>query len=220
MARSRLLLGFVAAGLLAAVVIYNGLSNGTVTRDQTVLPRLSNGGVTRDQIVLPPTRIGEHVLNGREQQHQQQKQQQQQQLQQHQQQEGEQGERGPGLVELSFMGRLGNNLFEYATARVVADKLGWALSLKALLNKDRFKTLLKPHGKACFPGVRPLGPPPSRPEMAKLEEVRFRGLEREMADPTPRKIHMQDWFQEYRVFASEKDRIRQVRSGSFFLFVT
>lgn len=119
--------------------------------------------------------------------------------------------RGPGLVQLNFMGRLGNNLFEYATARALADRLGWALSLQAAPgNKQKYSTLLRAEGMACFPGVRPLGPQASSPEMSALEVVWFRGVRQELEDTTPRTIWMQDWFQDYQLFAEDKDRIRQV----------
>lgn len=119
--------------------------------------------------------------------------------------------RGPGIVRLNFMGRLGNNLFEYAAARTLADGLGWALSIQpAPYNRQKFGLLTRPEGMACFPGVRPLGPPPSSPEMAGLETTKFRGVRRELQDPTPRSIEMEGWFQDYSMFSSEKERLREV----------
>lgn len=116
-----------------------------------------------------------------------------------------------GIVQLKFLGRLGNNLFEYATARVLADRLGWALSLQpAPGNARKFSTLLRPQGMKCFPGVRPLGPPASSPEMAQLEAVPFRGFKRELADTTPRAIVMMNWFQDFKPMADDSDRLRQV----------
>lgn len=119
-----------------------------------------------------------------------------------------------GIVNLKFMGRLGNNLFEYATARVLADRLGWALSLQAApANVKKFGTLLRPQGMKCFPGVRPLGPPASSPAMAQLEAVPFRGFRRELADKTPRAITMMDWYQDFKPLAGDSDRLRQVRGS-------
>lgn len=119
--------------------------------------------------------------------------------------------RGPGIVQLNFMGRLGNNLFEYAAARALADRLGWALSVQpAPANEKKFGLLTRPEGMACFPGVRPVGPPPSSPEMASLETVKFRGVRRELEDPAPRSIEMEGWFQDYGLFSSEKERLRKV----------
>lgn len=132
-----------------------------------------------------------------------------------QEQEEEEGEaRGPGIVQLNFMGRLGNNLFEYAAARVVADRMGnWALSLQAAAgNAMKFSTLLRREGMACFPGVRPLGG--SRitgPEMRALSSAPFRNVRVELKDRTPRRIVMQDWFQNYQLFSQDRDRLRQVR---------
>lgn len=183
----------VTAAFTVTVLVYIGLVGNAYTRSK----------------LWPSPRTGEERwTNGHEQQQQQQ--QEETSLQENEQKE--QREKRPGLVELKFMGRLGNNLFEYAVARVFADKLGWALSLKADFNKDKFKTLLKPHGMSCFPGVRPILPSSWSPEMDKLQELPFRGFKRELADPTPRKITMRDWFQDYQLFAEEKDHLRQVRT--------
>ncbi|CAM9866175.1 unnamed protein product, partial [Hapterophycus canaliculatus] len=123
--------------------------------------------------------------------------------------------RGPGIVRLNFMGRLGNNLFEYAAARTLADGLGWALSVQpARYNKQKFGLLTRPDGMACFPGVRPLGPPSSSPEMASLVATTFRGMRRELQDPAPRSIVMEGWFQEYSMFSSEKERLRKIMALS------
>ena len=119
-----------------------------------------------------------------------------------------------GIVQLKFLGRLGNNLFEYATARVLADRLGWALSLQpAPGNARKFGTLLRPQGMKCFPGVRPLGPPASSPAMAQLEAAPFRGFRRELADTTPRAIVMMNWYQDFKPMADDSDRLRQVRES-------
>lgn len=119
--------------------------------------------------------------------------------------------RGPGIVQLNFMGRLGNNLFEYAAARALADRLGWALSVQpAPYNRKKYGLLTRPEGMKCFPGVRPVGPPPSSPEMATLETVKFRSVRAELEDPTPRSIKMEDWYQSYDLFAWHKDRLRKV----------
>lgn len=180
----------VTAAVTVGVLISSGLANTAYTK------------------LWPSPGTGEiRWTNGPEQQ------QQQQQLGQTPLQENQQKEKleeRPGLVELKFLGRLGNNLFEYAVARVFADELGWALLLKAGFNKDKFKTLLKPHGMSCFPGVRPVLPSSWSPEMEKLQERPFRGFKQELADPTPRKITLSDWFQDYKLFAGEKDRLRQV----------
>eukprot|EP00903_Cladosiphon_okamuranus_P021086 g19369.t1 len=123
--------------------------------------------------------------------------------------------RGPGIVQLNFMGRLGNNLFEYAAARALADRLGWALSIQpAKENVKKFGLLTRPEGMSCFPGVRPLGPPPTSPEMAGLETVKFRGVRQELEDSVPRSIEMQGWFQDYGMFKSEKDRLRTIMALS------
>eukprot|EP00903_Cladosiphon_okamuranus_P012376 g11599.t1 len=64
--------------------------------------------------------------------------------------------RAPGIVQLNFMGRLGNNLFECTAARVLADRLGWALSIQpAKENVTWFDLLTRPEGMSCFPGVQP-----------------------------------------------------------------
>eukprot|EP00752_Nemacystus_decipiens_P012193 g10810.t1 len=119
--------------------------------------------------------------------------------------------RGPGIVQLNFMGRLGNNLFEYAAARALADRLGWALSIQpAKYNVKKFGLLTRAEGMACFPGVRPVGPPPTSPEMAGLESVKFRGVRKELEDPAPRSIEMEGWFQDFGLFKSEKDRLRKI----------
>lgn len=134
---------------------------------------------------------------------------------------GDEEIRGPGMVQLNFMGRLGNNLFEYASARALADRLGWALSLDAAAgNKQKYSTLLRPDGRACFPGVKPLGPSVSDAAMSGLMQKPFQGLERELEDRSPRRILMQDWFQDYQLFSGDKDRIRQVCYIAFVQFVS
>ena len=125
-----------------------------------------------------------------------------------------------GIVKLNFMGRLGNNLFEYATARALADRLGWALSLHtAPGNARKFGTLLRPQGMACFPGVRPVGPPATSPLMADLTPTPFRSFKKELADTTPRAIVMMDWFQDYKLFAGDASRLRQVRTDAAVLLL-
>lgn len=116
-----------------------------------------------------------------------------------------------GVVELHFLGRLGNNLFEYATARALADSLGWTLALTtAKGNPSKYGTLLRPDGMACFPGVRGLDAKASSPDIMELREVNFRGLEKELADHKPRRIIMQNWFQDYKLFSYYSDHLRKV----------
>lgn len=142
---------------------------------------------------------------------------------QDQDQVGEEEEaRGPGIVQLSLIGRLGNNLFEYAAARVVADRMGgWALSLQAAAgNKNKYSTLLRPDGMACFPGVRPLGVSQmTSPKMQALKAAPFRNLRVELKDRSPRRIVMQDWFQDYQLISEDRDRLRQVGDCSFVVYV-
>lgn len=133
--------------------------------------------------------------------------------------EEQEEKRGPGIIELRFMGRLGNNLFEYAAARALADRMGWALFLRtASANPKRYGTLLAKEGMACFPGVRGVGPDVRSPEMRNLPilEVQEIGARQEFGT-LPRRIVMQSWYQNYRLFSEEKDRLRKVRE-SYQLF--
>ncbi|CAM9179082.1 unnamed protein product [Choristocarpus tenellus] len=114
--------------------------------------------------------------------------------------------RGPGSIELLFMGRLGNNLFEYATARALADSLGWGLTMKTAWSKPKFGTLLTPEGMKCFPGIRPIDSVPVR----DLEVKEFRGVQVEMKDVEPRQIIMRNWFQNYNFFSYAKGNLRQI----------
>lgn len=122
--------------------------------------------------------------------------------------------RGPGIVELHFMGRLGNNLFEYAVARTIADDLGWALFLHtARGNAKKYGTLLRPVGMKCFPGVRSLGPDINSPEMRDLPVLDSPGLKRRVNNfgSKPSRIVLRSWYQNYELFAAYKDQLRQVR---------
>lgn len=130
--------------------------------------------------------------------------------------------RGPGIIELHFMGRLGNNLFEYAAARALADRMGWALSLRtASGNKKKFGTLLAKEGMACFPGIRGVGPDVLNPEMRNLPilEVQEIGARQEFGT-LPRRIVMQAWYQNYQLFSEEKDRLRKVSESTNSLALT
>lgn len=123
-----------------------------------------------------------------------------------------------GIIELQFIGRLGNNLFEYAVARTVADRLGWALFLRTHRgNPKKYSTLLRPEGMACFPGVRGFGPATDSTEMRDLPQIEIRSvaqLKKEVDDPgSPRRLVLQTWFQNYLLFSSNKDRLREVRSS-------
>lgn len=131
------------------------------------------------------------------------------------------GDETRGIVQLLFMGRLGNNLFEYAAARTLADRLGWPLSLDAAPGKRiKFSTLLMGPGMRCFPGVRPVGLS-TAVRTDTLQTVPFRGIPAELADTTPRIIRMQDWYQNYHLFYSDRDRLRQVRAVfAFFVQVS
>lgn len=123
-----------------------------------------------------------------------------------------------GMVELRFMGRLGNNLFEYAAARSLAERLGWSLVLKThRANPKKYGTLLRAEGMACFPGVRGMGSPIDIREAQKLKQAGFRDLRKELADESPRVIIMQDWFQTFDLFSEHATQLRKVGRWSLGL---
>lgn len=113
-----------------------------------------------------------------------------------------------GIVETRFHGQLGNNLFQYTAARTLADRLNWALYILPIKKEGG---LLTPEAKACFPGVRGFGPDINNPEIRSLPVVghrTFTGKHRRHSPPEH--VVMNGFYKGYRLFARQKDRIRQV----------
>lgn len=122
--------------------------------------------------------------------------------------------RGPGIVEIHFKGRLGNNLFQYAVARVLADRPGWALFLSPFPYHLR-GNLQTPEARACFPGVQELGPGIDSPDMRDLpvvivgDESEDGGKQEDDIGAFPQHVVMNGYFQDYSLFALQKDRVRE-----------
>jgi hypothetical protein len=103
----------------------------------------------------------------------------------------------PGVIEVKYLGRLGNVLGQYCFARMLAERLGFALSAEPI---------------AGFPGVRRLGRRLWRYLPAHRLQLIGGGhridVEALLADRTPRLIVQRGYFLRYEYFRPMKQAIR------------
>lgn len=97
------------------------------------------------------------------------------------------------MVEVRYKARLGNNLFQYCLGRIIAERLGWALSAPPL---DGF-----PHTRQPIAGSRYTTP------VQVLSGQRI-DLEAVVGDRRPRRIVVDGWFQRYEYYRPHRDAIR------------
>lgn len=98
------------------------------------------------------------------------------------------------MVEVKYLGRLGNQLFTYATARVIAEHLGYQLRAPAI---------------AGFPGTTASvsGQAHEQPQQLILRD-QFFSMPDLLRDPRPRKIFIQAYCQNYAYFASQANAVK------------
>jgi hypothetical protein len=97
------------------------------------------------------------------------------------------------MIEVRYRDRLGNNLFQYALGRILAEELGFALQAKPLEG---------------FPGTNQkiAGSEYGSPvEVFEGHRIDLNGL---LANRQPRRIVLNGWFQRHEYFTPYRDRIK------------
>jgi len=97
------------------------------------------------------------------------------------------------MIEVKFEGRLGNNLFQYALGRILAEDLGYRLKSPAISHFHR--TTDEIHGASYENPV----------EILTDENC---DLQRVLANRSPRKIVLDGYFQDWRFYRPYRERIR------------
>jgi hypothetical protein len=98
------------------------------------------------------------------------------------------------MIEVRYRDRLGNNLFQYALGRILAEEKGYALQARPI------------HG---FPNTRKPVPGAVHDEpqqILQMQHIDFAGL---LADKNPRRIILHGWFQRGEYYWPYRDRIRE-----------
>jgi hypothetical protein len=127
-------------------------------------------------------------------------------------------------VDVTFRGRLGNNLFQYALGRIIAEHHGFEFQCKddwpfrRAIPRSGFAPSATfvdfsehfPHAPTQIKGKYHAGPVES---FVLSTESKWNGnaidLQAVLNDSTPRKIHLCGHFQRYEYFEPYQDRIRQ-----------
>ena len=98
------------------------------------------------------------------------------------------------MVEVRYRDRLGNNMFQYALGRIIAQELGFALVADAIEGFSRTYDVIE--GRRTDTPVQVLND-----GMLDLQAV--------LANRNTRRIVLDGWFQRLEYYASHKDRIRE-----------
>lgn len=98
------------------------------------------------------------------------------------------------MVEVNYLGRIGNNLFQYCLGRIIATELGWGLTSEPITGFD----LAVPIPKSK--------PPNSRKHLLEGHVVDLNAV---MRDHSSRTIVLNGFFQRYEYYKTYKHQIRQ-----------
>jgi len=97
------------------------------------------------------------------------------------------------MIEVRYRNRLGNNLFQYALGRILAEEKGYALSAAPITG---FPNTRHPVHGTAYEQPRCL--------FRKVQIIDFAGL---LADPTPQRLILDGWFQRGEYYWPYRDRI-------------
>lgn len=98
------------------------------------------------------------------------------------------------MIEVRYRDRLGNNLFQYALGRILAEEKGYALQAQPI---HGFPNTQKPvHGAVHHEPIRIL----------EKQIIDFKGL---LSDPNPQHLILNGWFQRGEHYWPYRDRIRE-----------
>jgi hypothetical protein len=114
------------------------------------------------------------------------------------------------MIDVQYLGQLGNNLFQYALGRILAEELGLELRCGRSPGGDA-GTSLETQWQ-CFkdcpqsiPGRRAIGPDVEE-ILLSWHRIDLTGL---LAQPHPRHIVLNGWFQRTEYYAPYRDRVRR-----------
>lgn len=99
------------------------------------------------------------------------------------------------MVEVNYISRLGNNLFQYCMGRIIAENLGYKLSANSIKGF--------PHTKKKIDGKNYLNYPVQRLTGQLVNLKKF------LSDTSKRKIIVDGYFQRYEYYKPYKDKIRK-----------
>ncbi len=101
------------------------------------------------------------------------------------------------MVEVRYLGRLGNNLFQYCLGRIIAERLGYRLSAKPIPGFPATQDTVEGSDYASYPVQELTG---SMGQIIDLQAI--------VNDKTRRKIVLNGYFQRYEYYQPYKDVIR------------
>lgn len=99
------------------------------------------------------------------------------------------------MIEVRYMGRLGNNLFQYCFGRILAERMGFKLEANPIPGFPNTRTKIEGHDYSSRPTQFLTG------QIVDLEAV--------VKDKTKRKIVLSGYFQRYEYYKKHKDVIRE-----------
>jgi hypothetical protein len=121
------------------------------------------------------------------------------------------------MIEVNTFSQLGNNLFQYAFARILAEQMGYALTVrlshlpKFEQNNAHLRELMGRFRDAPFQiGGKSFNEPEER--YAIFDRAGFDGFNLDVraivANPEPRKIVLEGYFEKYAYYKPHKNRVR------------
>ena len=106
------------------------------------------------------------------------------------------------MVEVKYVERLGNNLFQYCFGRILAEKLGFKLKADPIPGFPNTRIEIKGHDYSSYPAQILLG---DEPEKTKRQKIDLSAI---LRDRTERKIVVDGYFQRYEYYKAYKEVIR------------
>ena len=108
------------------------------------------------------------------------------------------------MIEVKYLGTLGNNMFQYALGRILAEEMGYELSAEPIYGEnfllregEGFKnTIEKVEGKSYDSSIQ------------VFTQHNLQDLSRILDDENERRIFLNGWFQRYEFIKPYKDRIK------------
>lgn len=98
------------------------------------------------------------------------------------------------MIEVKYIGRLGNNLFQYCIGKILAEKLGYQLKADPILGFPNIKNITKGKDYSKYPVQRLTG------HVIDIESI--------INDNRKRKIIIDGFFQNYKYYAKYKNIIK------------
>ncbi len=106
------------------------------------------------------------------------------------------------MIEVKYIDRLGNNLFQYCFGRIVAEKLGYKLKAVPIPGFPNTGTEVRGHDFSSLPQKTLLG---DEPQKTRRQQVDLRTI---LSDKQNRNILIEGYFQRYEYYKEYKEIIR------------